>query len=306
MLAQAGRQETPLGLWIGFAVTVLVLLALDLWSYRGEQPDDNHRKDFYWTLVWVAVSLAFGGIVWLVQGSHTALTYYAAYAMEKGLSLDNIFLFYVIFGALNIQRKHQHDVLFWGVVGAVIFRGLFIFLGVRAMERWEWVTYLFAAVLLYAAWKSFREDPNSGGESRLVGWLTDHFRVENAPQSGRFFVRKNGKLSATPLVLALIAIELTDVVFAVDSVPAALSITHDQFVVYSSNIFAVLGLRALYLYFAAKLEDLRYLHYGLAAVLAFAAFKILTQNVLPISPLMSMAVVIFCVGISIWASVRRG
>lgn len=300
------HHQIPNWAWIVFSVTVLLLLAVDLWSYHGEQRQGKalHRKNLYWTIAWICVGLGFGGFVWLVGDGQMAQEYYAAYAMEKGLSLDNLFLFYVIFKGLKIAEQYQHRVLFWGILGAVVFRGIFIFLGVEAIERWDWVSYFFAAVLLYGAWRSVRKDPQEEEGSRTVDWLSNHLPVASKVEDHGFLTVKEGKRAATPLLLALLAIEVTDVMFAVDSVPAALSVTHNRFLVYSSNIFAILGLRALYLYLQTSFDKFRYLHYGLAAVLAFAGIKILLEGVIDISPLLSIGIIVVCIGASIWASLR--
>lgn len=297
--------EVPIWLWAVFALGVLALLGIDMWSYRGEHKDD-HAKDFRWTVIWIAIGVCFGGVVWAVSGPNMGQEYFGAYAIEKGLSLDNIFLFLLIFRGLKIPKEEQHDVLFWGVLGAVVFRGIFILLGIRALERWEWVTYIFAAILLYAAWKALREDPSqSDGESRTLNWLQRKLKVETDAPAGKFVTKTADGWAATSLLVALIAIELTDVMFAVDSVPAALSISSNTFVVFTSNIFAILGLRALYLYCAGKLESLRYLHYGLAAVLAFAALKILAHDLVEVPPLLSAFIVVSLIGGAVWASVRH-
>ncbi|MCA9792853.1 MAG: TerC/Alx family metal homeostasis membrane protein, partial [Candidatus Eremiobacteraeota bacterium] len=260
------QTEIPGWAWLVLGLIVVVLLAVDLWSYHGERRQGKalHRKNLYWTIAWICVGLGFGGFVWVVGDGQMAQQYYAAYAMEKGLSLDNLFLFYVIFKGLKVAEKYQHRVLFWGILGAVVFRGIFIFLGVEAIERWNWVSYLFAAILLYGAWRSARKDPGEEEGSRTVDWLSDHLPVTKKIEDDSFLADKDGKRMASPLLLALLAIELTDVMFAVDSVPAALSVTHNRFLVYSSNIFAILGLRALYLYLQTSFDKFRYLHYGLA------------------------------------------
>lgn len=295
--------DIPMWLWVGFAVTVLVLLVVDIWSYRNHTKS-TPKKDLYWTIAWVAVSLLFGGVIWAEMGSTLAHEYYASYAMEKALSLDNLFVFFIIFATLRIPAEEQHDVLFWGVIGAVVFRGLFIFLGVEALERWEWVTYVFAAILILAAIKAFTDNPADTEESGMVAWLGRHFRMSDKPAEGHFFVTENGKRMATRLLVALVCIELADVMFAIDSIPAALSITREPFLVYSSNIFAILGLRALYLCVAHHMADLRFLHYGLSAVLAFAGIKIITSDWYHIPPLVSTIVIVVLIGSSIAASLR--
>jgi tellurite resistance protein TerC len=278
------------------------MLALDLWAYRGERP--LRRLTLVWSLVWIGVGLGFGALVWVAFGSRLAEEYYAAYAMEKALSLDNIFLFYLIFQHFKIPEKFQHKVLFWGILGAVIFRAAFVFLGVAAIERWDWMTYVFGGLLLYAAWHALREDPARQPKSRIVEWLSRRVPVEEDTRSGKFITAREGGWAATPLLLALVSIELADIMFAIDSVPAALAITHNRFVVYSSNILAVLGLRALYLYLASAITGLPYLHYGLSAVLAFAAFKILTDDRVHIPPLASIGIIAVLIGAAVWTSLR--
>jgi len=279
------------------------MLAVDLLAYRGGR-SDLRKVTLIWSIIWIAAGLAFGGFVWMLFGGALAQEYYAAYVMEKSLSMDNLFLFYVIFQSLAVPMRFQHTVLFWGILGAICFRGIFIFLGVAAIERWEWVSYVFGAILLFAAWHAFRKDPAKQEKSRTVEWLARHLPVEEKTDSGKFIVNRDGGRAATPLLLALIAIELTDIMFAIDSVPAALAITHNQFLVYSSNIFAILGLRALYLFLAATIPRLRYLHYGLAAVLAFAAIKIIADQWLPIPPMVSIGIIAAMIGAAVWASLR--
>jgi tellurite resistance protein TerC len=294
----------PQGLWIGFGLTILVLVAVDLWSYREGSGQSSHKKDLAWTGAWIAVSLIFGGVVWGVLGPTLGQEYFAAYAMEKALSLDNLFVFFIIFSTLKISQDDQHRVLFWGIIGAVVFRGLFIFLGIAALERWEWITNVFAAILIFAAWKALSDKPDANEPNGLVVWLSKHIPIASENTAGHFIVKTDKGRAATPLLLALIAVELADVMFAIDSVPAALSITHDPFLVYSSNIFAILGLRALYLCVSAQMAKLRYLNYGLAAVLAFAGLKILLHDWLPVPPLVSAGIVVGVIAISIVASLR--
>jgi tellurite resistance protein TerC len=204
----------------------------------------------------------------------------------------------------RVPQKFQHKVLFWGIIGANVFRGVFIFLGVAALERWDWISYVFGAILLCAAVQAFRKDAAAEEESKTVKLLSRYFPIKQEPQGGHFMVHDNRGWAATPLLVALVSIEITDVLFAIDSVPAALSVTRDRFLVYSANIFAILRLRALYLYLISSITQLRYLHYGLAAVLAFAALKIISDEWLPISPLLSIAIVVAVIGISVGWSKR--
>lgn len=293
------------GLWLLLAGAMVCLLTVDLWSYRGDRKV-SPRAALGWSVAWIGLGLAFGGYVAWRFGGVVAQEYYAAYAMEKSLSLDNIFVFHVIFRSFDVPARRQHTVLFWGILGAVVFRGIFIYLGASALERWHWVSYIFAAILLYAAWHAWREDPARRSRSRLADWLMHHLKV--APATGEensgFTARGDGRWRPTALLLALIAIELSDVMFAIDSVPAALSITQDRFVVYSSNVFAILGLRALYLWMAATIIRLRYLHFGLAGVLALAALKIAADHWLPIPPHVAIGTIALMIGGAVAASLR--
>ncbi|GAA5480839.1 TerC/Alx family metal homeostasis membrane protein [Haloferula sargassicola] len=295
--------ETPLGVWGLFAGVVGVLLAADLLAYRGKS-SESRRVTLVWSIIWIAAGLGFGGFIAWRSGGELVGEYYAAYAMEKALSIDNLFVFYVIFQSLGVPKSSQHHVLFWGILGAVVFRGIFIFVGVAAIERWEWISYIFGGLLLYAAWHSYRQDPAKQERSRVVDWLSEHLPLSARTDTRHFTLRESGKRVATPLMLALIAIEFSDILFAIDSVPAALSITRDRFVVYSSNIFAILGLRALYLLMAATIAGMRYLHYGLAAVLAFAAVKIVAHPWFDIPPLVSLGVIVAIIGVAVVASLR--
>jgi tellurite resistance protein TerC len=240
-----------------------------------------------------------------MYGQKPAVEYLGAYLIEKSLSLDNLFVFLVIFRSLAIPDDQQRRVLFWGIFGALIFRALFIFAGVEAIQRWHAVVYVFGALLIFTAWRVAREDPTEKKESKLVHWLARRLPVTSQMQGHDFIARMNGRRVATPLLISLIAIELTDIAFAVDSVPAALSVSLDPFIVYTSNVFAILGLRALYIALAKSIAELRYLHYGLAAVLAFAGLKMIVPDTwVHISPLLSVAIIVVCIGASVWASLR--
>jgi tellurite resistance protein TerC len=229
----------------------------------------------------------------------------AAYLIEKSLSLDNLFVFLIVFRNLQIPPTHQRLGLSWGILGALVFRGLFVFVGVSTLRRWVWIEYVFGLILLAAAWKALREDPSREGENRAVRWLSKHLPVSCDPETQKFLVDEDGRRKATPLLIAVLAIEISDIVFAIDSVPAALSISRNEFVVYSSNAFAILGLRSLYLVLERTLAELRYLHYGLAAVLAFAALKMLSSHWIEIPPLVSVLIILACIGAATWASLQK-
>jgi tellurite resistance protein TerC len=298
------QSPVPIWAWVALAVTVFGLLGVDLVAHRGGH-GGSRRAAMVWTLVWILAGLGAGASIWAGLGAKAGQEYLAAYLIEKSLSVDNLFVFLIIFQSLKIRADHQHQVLFWGIFGALVFRAIFIFLGVAALEKYDWIAFVFGAILLWAAWRAWREDPAEQHESGLVVWLSRHLPVTHRMENGTFTVREGGRLLVTPLALALVAVELTDIVFAVDSVPAALSVSRDRFIVYSSNAFAILGLRALYIVIAQTLRDLRYLHYGLAVVLAMAAVKLMLAEWIHIPPLISIGAIVLTIGIAVGASLLR-
>lgn len=294
----------PTWIWVVFWAVILVLLVVDLLAHRGRH-GESHKAAVIWSGVWIAAGLSFCVLVWRVFGSRPAQEYLAAYFIEKSLSLDNVFVFLVIFRSLAIPSRLQHQVLFLGIFGALVFRALFIFLGAAALERWSWVAYVFGAILLFTAWRVFKEDPAQQVENKAVRWLAHRLPVTQELHGKHFFVRlEDGRRVVTPLLLALLGLELTDIVFAVDSVPAAFAVTQDTFIIYSSNAFAILGLRALYLLLAGTVGKLRYLHYGLAGVLAFAGLKMVLEPWIHVPPLLSVAIIIGLIVPAVWFSQR--
>ena len=287
--------------WGVFGGIVAVLLAVDLWVHRGAR-HESRKWAIVWSIIWVVTGLAFTGYVWQRMGTDAAEEYLAAYLIEKSLSLDNLFVFLIIFRMLKIPRDHQRTALSWGVFGALVFRAIFVFVGAAAIERFHWVEYVFAAILIYAAWHAFREDPASDRKNKIVIWLERHLAMGAEPEKPKFLLHEGGKWKATPLLIAVLALELTDILFAIDSVPAAFSVTRNEFIIYSSNVFAILGLRSLYIVLAATIGNLRYLHYGLAGVLAFAGIKMILPERLEIPPLASVAIIVVIIGGSVLAS----
>jgi tellurite resistance protein TerC len=297
-------QNIPTWVWAVFWAVILVLLVVDLLAHRGRH-GESHKAAVIWSGVWIAAGLLFGGLVWWVFGARSGHEYLAAYFIEKSLSLDNVFVFLVIFRSLGVPSHSQHNVLFLGIFGALVFRALFIFLGAAALERWSWVAYVFGGILLFTAWRVFKEDPAEQVENKVIRWLGRRLPVTHSLHGKAFTVRlEDGRRVATPLLLALLGLELTDILFAVDSVPAAFSVTQDTFIIYSSNAFAILGLRALYLLLAGTVGRLRYLHYGLAGVLAFAGLKMVLESWLHVPPLLSVVIIVVLIGTSVWASRR--
>ena len=290
---------TPISHWIGFHVFILVLLGVELLYVRYQGPSKTQSTSVAATVLWVAAALAFGLFVLRSMGSLSATQYLAGYAIEESLSVDNLFLFLLLFRLFKIEPAHQPKALFWGVLGAILMRGAFISAGIGLLTHFEWVSYVFAAILLIAAIRlvlpSAQKDETH--TPRWIAWLARLHPV--SLRQDKFFVIENGQRMITVLFLALIAIELTDVVFALDSIPAVLSITRHPFLAYTSNIMAVMGLRSLYFLLAHLLAKLRFLHYGLAAVLAFAAFKMLSAHHLEIGPLTSLATILVILGTTI-------
>jgi tellurite resistance protein TerC len=299
-----GAIQVPVTGWIAFGVLVLGLLVADLLVHRKKH-GESKRSAIVWSLGWIALGLGFSLFVWKVYGARAAHEYLGAWLIEKSLSLDNLFVFLVIFRSLTIPEDEQRRVLFWGIFGALVFRALFIFAGVEALEHWHAVVYVFGAILLITAVRVALEDPSRVRESSLVRWLSRRLPISPAVDGQHFVARYHGRWMATPLMVALISIELTDIAFAVDSVPAALAVSQEPFIVYSSNVFAILGLRALYIALAHVISELRYLHYGLAAVLAFAGLKMIVPDTwVHVPPLASVAIIVACIGVAVAASLR--
>ncbi len=299
--------EIPQWVWISFALTLLTLIAIDLFSHRSGR-ETGRRWAVIWSIIWVMAGLAFAAFTWIVLGGLAAHEYVAAYLIEKSLSLDNMFVFLIIFQTLHIPKKNQRTALSWGIFGALVFRAAFIFAGSAAVERWDWVNYIFGAILIFGAVHAFREKTAETKESRVVQWLSARLPISRDSKDRRFFIKHWGKRKATPLFVSILALELSDILFAVDSVPAAFSVTTTTFLLYSSNAFAILGLRSLYLVIAEFIGEMRYLHYGMAGILAFAGVKIILSKWLHISPIVSVAAILILVAAataaSLWALKR--
>jgi tellurite resistance protein TerC len=264
-------------LWTGFLLGVLVLLAIDLrLSSRGEK--QGMRQAVRWSVFWVVLSLAFGGWLWSQYGGEQGLEFFAGYLLEKSLSVDNLFVFVLLFRSFAIPPEHQHRVLFWGVLGALILRGGLIFAGVALVHRFHWIIAVFGAILVYTAIKilTHSDEPDrEPSDNAVVRWVAKTLPVIKTIDTPDFFRRVDGKLYATPLFLAVVAAETTDLVFALDSIPAVFAVTDDSFLVFSSNVCALLGLRALYFVVRGALAKLPYLKPGLAAILIFVGLKML-------------------------------
>ncbi len=296
---------TPISHWVGFHLFVLILLGIELLYARrqgpAQPPAQTHSASIAATILWVAAALAFAVFLFHTLGSESATQYLAGYAIEESLSIDNLFVFLILFRAFNIEPNRQPKALFWGVAGAIVLRGIFIAAGLGLLAHFEWIGYAFAAILLLAAIRLVLPSAQKPATTpRWIAWVSRIHPV--SLRQDKFFVRENNRPMITVLFLALLAIELTDVVFALDSIPAVLSITRNPFLAYTSNIMAVMGLRSLYFLLAHLLSKLRFLHYGLATVLAFAALKMLSAHWLDIGPLASLAVIVAVLSMTILLS----
>ena len=297
-------------LWIVFAIIVPVALGLDLGVFHRKAHKVKVKEALIWSAVWISLALTFSLCIYLMLGSEKALNFITGYLVEESLSVDNLFVFLLIFTYFCVPDKYQHRVLFWGILGAIILRGLFIFTGITLLEKLHWVIYIFGAFLVYTGIRiSFQKDKEMKPEKNPVLRLFRRFvPITKKYHSNCFFKKARGKRLATPLLLVLVVIETTDIVFAMDSVPAILSITRDPFIVYTSNIFAILGLRALYFALAGVIQQLRYLNYGLAAILVFLGIKMIISSDffhvhIPIG--ISLGAIIGILGISALASLIR-
>jgi len=292
--------------WVGFHVFILVLLAIELIYVRRQPPGKIRATSIAATTLWVGAALLFSIFILRTMGGESATQYLAGYAIEEALSIDNLFVFLLLFRLFNIAEPNQPKVLFWGVLGAIVMRGAFIAAGIGLLARFEWISYLFAAILLFASIRlvlpADKKDPNH--TPSWIKWLSKVHPV--SLRQDHFFVIEDGRRMLTVLFLALIAIEITDLVFALDSIPAVLSITRQPFIAYTSNIMAVMGLRSLYFLLIGMLATLRFLHYGLAAILAFAAIKMLGAHYFEVGPLTSLAIILTLLAITVVLSLVWG
>ncbi|MBX9394207.1 TerC family protein [Streptomyces sp. TRM72054] len=306
--------DVPLWLWLAFAVTVVVSLTVDLLAHRSAHVI-GFREAAAWSGLWVGLALLFGGVVFAVVGTTAGTEYTTAWLLEKSLSVDNLFVFAVIFAYFRVPRAYQHRVLFFGVIGALVFRAIFLSLGVVVVSRFTAVLYAFAAALFYSTYKLLKEEEESfdPGNSFAVRALRRVVPVRDEYAGTRFFVKEAGRRVGTPLLAVVAAIEAADLIFAVDSVPAVLAISDDVFIVYTSNAFAILGLRALYFMLAGLLDRFHYLNVGLAIILSFigvklvlqASHKIISPAVPEVPSPVSLAVIVVVLAASVGLSLLR-
>jgi tellurite resistance protein TerC len=290
--------------WIFFNLFVIAMLALDLGVLNRRPHAIKFREAAMWSLLWIALAAAFAVVVYFWHGKGATLEFVTGYVIELSLSVDNLFVFLLIFRYFKVLPIHQHKVLFWGILGALIMRALFILAGVGLMQKFHWVVYVFGALLVYSGAKLFRQEnaevhPEKNPILRVFRKLVP---VTEEYHGDRFFIRKSG-LYATPLFIVLLVVETTDLLFAVDSIPAILSITLDAFIVYTSNVFAILGLRSMYFALAGMMDLFHYLHYGLSVVLMFVGVKMLISHYYDMPTALALGVVAGVLAISVLASV---
>ncbi|ATE53648.1 TerC family protein [Actinosynnema pretiosum] len=293
----------PFWAWAAVLGVILVMLAVDLFAHRRAHVV-SVREAAVWSAVWITLGLAFGGVVWWVWGADPAAQYFAGYVIEKSLAVDNVFVFAIIFGYFAVPREHQHRVLFYGVLGALVFRAVFIAAGSVLIASFSWILYLFGAFLVLTGVKMARQkDEVVDPERSAVLRLFRRFVPMTEKQHGhRFLVREGGKWVATPLLAVLVLVEVTDIVFAVDSIPAIFAVTQEPFLVFTSNAFAILGLRAMYFLLADLMHRFTYLKLGLALVLMWVGVKMLLLDVYKIPTGLSLAVVAAILAVAVGAS----
>jgi tellurite resistance protein TerC len=295
-------------LWVGFNIFVLIMLTVDLVVFHRKAHEVSIKEALAWSAVWIAISLLFNVGVYLWYGHVSALQFLTGYLIEKSLSVDNLFVFLVIFSYFKVPAKYQHKVLYWGILGALVMRGALILVGVTLIERFHWIIYVFGAFLIFTGIKMWFQDETvevHPERNIVVRFFKKFLPVTAGYHEEKFFVKVNGKRYATLLFVVLIVVETTDLVFAVDSIPAIFAITHDPFIVYTSNVFAILGLRSLYFALAGMMDLFYYLKHGLSIVLSFVGVKMVLADIFPIPIGIALGVVAGVLIFSVVASVLR-
>jgi tellurite resistance protein TerC len=290
--------------WIFFNLFVLAMLALDLWVFHRPAHQVKFREAVTWSATWITLAIAFALLVYFWRGRDSAVEFTTGYIIELSLSVDNLFIFLLIFRYFQVPADHQHKVLFWGILGALVMRAVFIVVGIGLIQKFHWITYIFGAFLVYSGIRLFGQkdtvlEPEKNPVLRV---FRKCMPVTEDYEGDKFFVQREG-LYATPLLIVLLVVETTDLLFATDSIPAVLAITLKAFIVYTSNVFAILGLRSMYFVLAGMMEVFHYLHYGLSAVLIFIGAKMLAADYYPIPTVVALGVVAGALAISVLASV---
>lgn len=294
----------PLWAWVAFNLFVVAMLAVDLGVFHRDAHEVRGREAAVWTAVWIALSLLFCAGVWHLMGPRVGLEFLTGYLIEKALSVDNIFVFVLVFAYFGVPARLQHRVLFWGILGALLMRGTMIGVGAVLIVRFHWILYLFGAFLVFTGIRmAMQDEPHVEPEANPVIRLVRRvLPVTHSYRGPHFFVTEDGRRKATPLLIVLVMVETTDLIFAVDSIPAVFAVTHDPFIVYTSNVFAILGLRALYFLLARVIHRFHYLKLGLAVVLVFVGAKMLAESWYEVPIGISLGVVVTVLAVSVAVS----
>ena len=294
-------------IWVCFIGFVLFMLVLDLGVFHRKSHEIKIKEALIWSTVWISLALIFNYGIYVFLGKEKAIEFLTGYIVEKSLSVDNLFVFIMLFTYFKVDVKHQHKVLFWGILGALVMRDIFIFAGVALINKFHWIIYIFGALLIFTGIKMLfhKEENIDPDRNPLVKLFKKIFPVTEKEHGDKFFVRLNGKTVATPLFIVLLMVEFTDLIFAVDSIPAILAITNDTFIIFSSNVFAILGLRALYFALAGITKYFYYLKYGLSAILVFVGIKMTIVDFYKVPIVSSLLVISGILIISVVVSVLR-
>jgi len=292
-------------MWLIFGSVIAVMFVLDLWVFNRKSHEIKFREALTWTVAWVSLAMLFNLGVWYYMGPTKALEFFTGYIIEESLSVDNLFVFIMIFSYFNVPRALQPKILKWGIIGALIMRAIFILLGIELIERFHWMVYIFGAILIYTGFKMAfgGEEKIEPEKNPLVRLARRFIPITKRNVGDKFFIKRRGIWAATPLFLTLIVVESSDLIFAVDSIPAVLAVTHDPFIVYSSNVFAIMGLRSLYYLLAHVMEMFAYLKLGVSCILVFVGAKMLLVDIVEIPLLLSLGVIIGTLTISILTSI---
>jgi tellurite resistance protein TerC len=299
--------EETIWMWVGFNLFVLAMLALDLGIFHRKAHVVSLKEAAVWSIVWITLALVFNSGIYFWSGPEPALKFFTGYLIEKSLSVDNIFVFVLIFSAFSVPAAFQHRVLFWGILGALLMRGTLILAGSVLLNEFHWIIYVFGAFLILTGIKmAFQRHAEQHPEDNpLVRLVRRLLPMTNGYEGDRFFARRAGKWLATPLLLVLLSVEFTDLIFAVDSIPAIFAVTQDSFIVYTSNVFAILGLRSLYFVLAGVVDKFYYLKLGLSAILVFVGMKMVLAEVYKIPVAISLVVIAVVLAITVVASLLR-
>jgi len=291
--------------WIGFNLFVLFMLALDLGVFHRKSHAVSVKEALIWTGVWITMALFFNLLIYSQFGEEKAVEFFTGYLIEKSLSVDNIFVIILIFSYFQVSAEYQHKVLFWGILGALVMRGIFIFSGIELIHRFHWLVYIFGGFLIFTGVKMLVSDDSKiePEKNPLIKFARKLFSVTKNFEGSNFFVQREGKIWATPLFLVVILIETTDLIFAVDSIPAILAVSEDSFIVYTSNVFAILGLRSLYFALSGIEKYFHYLKFGLSAILVFVGVKMCIVDLYKMPVEVSLIIIVFVLAIAMLSSV---